>query len=71
MKKCLFIISAMCLTGCIEVEDNRNTNKVDEFECYRKANELGVKAKWHSVLVEWCDLYINGDTITYTYKQAR
>ncbi len=66
--KCLFIIIVMCLAGCIEVEDNRNTNRIDEFECYRKANELGVKAKWYGLFDE-CDLYIDGDTITYRYKR--
>ena len=66
--KKLIIISAMCLAGCIEVEDNRNTDRIDEFECYRKANELGVKAKWYGLFDE-CDLYIKGDTISYKYKQ--
>lgn len=66
MKTIPYLIIALCITlaGCIEVEDN--SNRVDSFECHRKATELGVKYK-----MNWsvCELIIGGDTVYYRFKQ--
>lgn len=66
MKTIPYLIIALCiaLTGCIEVEDNRN--RVDSFECHRKATELGVKYR-----MDWgvCALIIGSDTVYYRFKQ--
>lgn len=67
MKKILLIL-AVALVGCVDIEDKRDTRKVDQFECYKKAKELGAKAKWCERF-DMCTLYLDGDTIIYKYKQ--
>ena len=66
MKTIPYLIIALCITlaGCIDIEDN--TNRVDSFECARKAKELGVNYRHNGW---WCELYVNGDTVVYKYRQ--
>lgn len=70
MKKIIFAATtALVLSGCIEVEDNRNAHKVDEVECYRMAKELGGKHIWKDCgFFGICKLIVHGDTMLYQYK---
>ena len=62
MRKIIIASLSLALYGCIEVEA---TNKVDGYECARKAKEL--KVEYHYRFA--CHLKIDGNWVYYGYKQ--